>query len=253
MTPRSPQNPTGTVSMTYSSILTAGVLTGTLVSLLLGSRKRIPPSVVMDGVLAAGMGGIAVGRALYVLAHPAYFQEHPAETLAFWRGGLSGFGTVAGGLVGILLLSARRRQEPWRLMNLLAPGAAVVVVAAWAGCLRAGCAWGRETWPAEGLLWRLSMDLPDLYGLRAPRVPVQLMGALWGVFLLLLSSLGWRLRWRNVGGLWLLLYGLGDLALSFFRGDLPAGPGGLSPLQWADLGLCAGALLTFLGRIRRAY
>lgn len=232
--------------MAYPYVLTAGILTGTLFSLLVGRRKGLPALTVLDGVLAAGTGGLLVGRILYVLAHLAYFQEHPAEALALWRGGLSGFGSVVGGLLGILVLSTWRRQAPRLLLNVLTPGASLVVIAAWAGCLQAGCAWGRETWPTEGLLWHLSLNLPDLYGLRAPRVAVQVMGILWGIVLLIASSFALRFRWRNTGPLWLLLYSLGDFALSSFREDLSPGPGGLSLLQWADLGLFVGTLLAFL-------
>ncbi|MCX8066923.1 MAG: prolipoprotein diacylglyceryl transferase [Anaerolineae bacterium] len=231
--------------MAYPYILITGTLTGILFSLLLGHRKGLPAWTVLDGALAAGIGGLLVGRILYVLAHLAYFQEHPAEALALWRGGLSGFGSVVGGSLGLLALIAWRRENPRLLLNVLAPGASLVVLAAWAGCLQAGCAWGRETGPSQGLLWHLSLDLPDLYGLRAPRVAVQGMGILLGIVLLFASCLALRFRWRNIGPLWLLLYSLGDFALSSLRGDLSPGPGGLSLLQWADLGLFVGTLLVF--------
>ncbi len=132
--------------MPYTYALIAGVLTGTLFSLLAGRREDLPVWVVLDGALAAGVGGVLVGRALYILAHLAYFRENPLEAPAFWYGGLSGFGAVAGGMLGTLFLSARRRWDPLPILNTLAPGASLVVIAAWAGCLQAGCAWGREAW-----------------------------------------------------------------------------------------------------------
>ena len=50
---------------------------------------------------------------------------------------------------------------------------------AWLGCLMNGFAYGIETYPGQGLRWRVSLELPDIYGIRAPRVAVQLLGAGW--------------------------------------------------------------------------
>jgi len=236
--------------------------------------------VVVDGVLAAAVGGLLVGRLAYVAAHLPYFREHPTAALALWQGGLSAPGVVAGGAMGAGVLARLRGQSPRLLWDALAPGAAVVVIAAYLGCLRAGCACGRETWPGDGLLWTLSADLPDLYGLRAPRVAVPVLGMGWGALMLVLTL--WMARrgrattpgatergatarvaptglyldgetasgqtgrsracpcLRRIapaGPVWLALYGLGEFALGFLRGDTAPLIGGLSAFQWAGLGL----------------
>ena len=233
----------------YRAALTVGVLLGTALALWTGRRNGLAAMVVVDGVLAAAVGGLLVGRLAYVAAHLPYFREHPTAALALWQGGLSAPGVVAGGAVGAGVLARLRGQSPRPLWDVLAPGAAVVVIAAYLSCLRAGCACGRETWPGDGLLWTLSADLPDLYGLRAPRVAVPLLGMGWGALMLVLTL--WMARGgrattpgatasgatARVAPTWLALYGLGEFALGFLRGDTAPLIGGLSALQWAGLGL----------------
>lgn len=262
----------------YRAALTAGVLLGTALALWAGRRNGLPVMVVMDGVLAAAVGGLLLGRLGYVAAHLPYFREHPLAAPAFWQGGLSGPGVVVGGAVGAggmarlqkLPLGQLRGLPPGQprglgqpqglpllLWDALAPGAAVVLIAAYLGCLRAGCACGRETWPGDGLLWVLSAELPDLYGLRAPRVAVPVLGMGWGALMLVLTLLMARrsrtaapgvttrvtpTRVTRVTPTWLALYGLGEFALGFLRGDVAPLIGGLSALQWAGLGILGAAI-----------
>ncbi|MFN3763512.1 MAG: prolipoprotein diacylglyceryl transferase family protein, partial [Anaerolineae bacterium] len=124
----------------YRAALTVGVLLGTALALWVGRRSGLPLMVGVDGVLSAAAGGLLLGRLVYVAAHLAYFREHPTAAPAFWQGGLSAPGVVAGGVVGAAVLARIRRQAPGPLWDALAPGAAVVLIAASLGCLRAGCA-----------------------------------------------------------------------------------------------------------------
>lgn len=234
----------------YRDALMAGLLLGAALSVWVGRRNGLAALGVLDGALAAAVGGMLLGRALYVGAHLAYFQEHPGQAWALWRGGLSAPGVVIGGMAGAGVLTWVRRSDPRPLWDALAPGAAVVLIAAYLGCLRAGCACGRETWPDQGLLWTLSADLPDLYGLRAPRVAVQALGIGWGA--LMLTGTLWAARRGGAGALWLLIYGLGEFALGFLRGDTTPAVGPLSALQVASLGIAlAGAILGMVSRLPR--
>lgn len=230
----------------YRAALTAGVLLGTALALWAGRRNGLPVMVVMDGVLAAAVGGLLLGRLGYVAAHLLYFREHPLAAPAFWQGGLSAPGVVVGGAVGAGVMARLRKLPPGLLWGALAPGAAVVLIAAYLGCLRAGCACGRETWPGDGPLWAISAELPDLYGLRAPRVAVPVLGMGLGALMLVLTL--WMARGgratapgvtTRVTQTWLALYGLGEFALGFLRGPLI---GGLSALQWAGLGILGTAI-----------
>lgn len=238
----------------YRTALVAGVLLGTALALWAGRRNGLPVMVVVDGVLAAAVGGLLLGRLGYVATHLPYFREHPLAAPAFWQGGLSAPGVVVGGAVGAGVMARLWKGQPQGLplpiWDALAPGAAVVLIAASLGCLRAGCACGRETWPGNGLLWVLSAELPDLYGLRAPRVAVPVLGMGWGALMLVLTlPMARRSRTAAPGvtprvtPTWLALYGLGEFALGFLRGDAAPLIGGLSALQWAGLGILGAAIV----------
>jgi phosphatidylglycerol:prolipoprotein diacylglycerol transferase len=228
----------------YRLILALGLVLATGVALLRASRRGFSAQQAFDVVLSAAIGGVLVGRVAYVTANWVYFRAHPVEAVQPWRGGLVASGVVVGAVMGVLLLCRLRRIDPRPLLDVLAPAAAMVVVFAWLACLARGCSWGIEVWPDQGFLWRLRLELADLYGLRAPRFPVQLLGAAWSAALaawLLLQS-----RPRRLFPIWLFLHALGDFVLGFLRGDVTALFAGLAHNQLADLGLALVGLILII-------
>jgi phosphatidylglycerol:prolipoprotein diacylglycerol transferase len=173
----------------------------------------------LDAGLAATVGAFTGARLLYIIVHGDYYLPHLEEILAFWQGGLSWPGAVAGGLLGALWY-CRRRQEPFgAVLDAAAPPIALLGLLGWTGCLAAGCAYGFEVppgyWPAT--------QAPDLYGLTLPRFPTQVLGIIWSVLALVIVWLAARraARWPlgTLGTLALALVALGMFALSFTRGD----------------------------------
>jgi phosphatidylglycerol:prolipoprotein diacylglycerol transferase len=215
-------------------------------AVLLGRRRGLPPLLVVDTALAAAGGGLLVGRVIYVAAHWTYFSERAGEVIAFWRGGLSAPGMLLGGLLSVWSFCRLKRCDGKTVLDCLTPGAALAVALAWLGCLQAGCACGIETWPDQGLLWKLSAELPDLYGLRVPRVAVQVLGAAWGAVVMAITlGVGRRGRPFPLG---LLLYAAGDFALAFLRADVSRWE--MIILQGIDLALVGVALFVACRRRR---
>lgn len=233
----------------YQGLLALGLVLGTVLSALQSRRRGLSPLAAVDGALAGAVGGLLIGRAIYAAAHWSYFHDHLGEALMVWRGGLSAPGAVVGGAVGVLALCRLRRADPRPLLDALAPGAALVVIFGWLGCLGAGCGCGLTVRPDQRLLWALSAELPDLYGLCVPRVAVQVLGAGWGGAVLATVLLVER-RGRPFP-LWLLLHAGGGFGLAFLRGDLVPLVAGLAPVQVADLALVGLALFAFLWWCRK--
>jgi phosphatidylglycerol:prolipoprotein diacylglycerol transferase len=195
----------------------------------------------MDAILMAAAGGLILARAAYVGVHWAYYADHPRQALQPWQGGLLWQGALLGGVMGAAVARATLDIRLPVLLDVLTPGAASLATFAWLACFTAGCAWGIETYPGQGLLWALSLDLPDLYGMREPRVAVQLLGAGWSAALLI-AMLALQLRPRREGAvfsLWLTLHSLGSLGLGFLRGDELASVAGWRVDQLANLALSA--------------
>ncbi len=213
----------------YTALVDIGLLSGAAIVYLAARRRGLDATCVLDAMLTAALGGLVGGRAMYVVAHWDYYQDYVHRALRLWDGGLSWHGALAGGLAGVLTYRALRklRGKPSQRISLqqtldvLTPGAAMVATCAWLGCLTAGCAYGLETYPVQEVLWKLSMELPDLYGIQAPRVAVQLLGAGWGAVVLIVVLIAGRSE-RFAGlvfPLWLTLHSTGSFGLEFLRAD----------------------------------
>jgi len=223
----------------YAALVDLGLLAGAAVACLAARWRGMRTAHALDAALAAALGGLAGGRAAYVAANWAYYQTHVRRALRPWDGGLAWHGALAGGLVGVVIFCAVRRLPLRSMLDALAPGVAVLAGCAWLGCLMNGFAYGIETYPGQGLLWALSAELPDVYGIRAPRVAVQLLGAGWSAIVLVALVIAGRRPWSQglVFPLWLALYGGGSCGLGFVRADEVAMIAGWRADQVADLAL----------------
>jgi phosphatidylglycerol:prolipoprotein diacylglycerol transferase len=223
----------------YAALIGLGMVGGTAVAYLAAQPRGLDPTCTLDASLVAALGGLVGGRVAYVLAHWTYYSDHVKKALRPWDGGLAWPGALAGGLFAVLVYCAVRRMPTALVLDLLAPGAGMLAVCSWLGCFLNGCACGVETYPGQGLMWTLSMELPDLYGIWTPRVAVQLLGAAWGGVALAGTVVAWR-RTRVEGilfPLWLILYSSGSFALGALRGDEMPWVAGWRAGQLADLAL----------------
>jgi phosphatidylglycerol:prolipoprotein diacylglycerol transferase len=172
-------------------------------------------------------------------AHWNYYTNHLRQAVRLRDGGLAWQGAMIGGTAGAAALCAVRGKQLLVTLDMLAGGAASVAVFTWLGCFMAGCAYGIPTFPGQSLLWTLSLDLPDLYGIREPRVAVQLVGAGWSA-LVLGATLAAQRRVRRAGmvfALWSTLHSLGSFWPGFLRGDEIARMAGWRLDQILDLAL----------------
>lgn len=233
--------------MAWSSItlvvgLAAGLVWLTWRVRLPGQRWPDALRLVIDTYGLVGLVAVVVGRGVYVLAQGSYFVEHPVEALVVWQGGISAQGAVLGLMLG---LTWRFRTWPaWlRAADALTVPVVLLVLAGWVSCGLAGCAYGplvdvgRQPWLAM-------FDWPDLYGVVAPRVPVQLLGV--GVGLLCLGWCWWLMRRYTTPGILfssvLLVLSLADLGLQFLRADEVLRVAGLRLGVWGDVVLVGVAL-----------
>jgi len=200
---------------TYATLLSLGLSGGILLSVWQGVRRGFAPDQPFDAALLGAVGSLVGARAAYVAVNWAYYGDHLSEAFRFWTGGLAWQGGLSLGLLLVALYGVRFRLSLGALFDSLALGLAWFTLFIWLGSGSANDVYGRETFPTDGLLWALSADLPDLYGLRAPRVNVSLLGSIWSGLVLIAL---WFLRGRLIspGSLFfaaLVLSGLGGLAL----------------------------------------
>lgn len=165
-------------------------------------------------ICGVAVGALIGGRVGYTLSNVTYFAQQPALLVRLDRvGGLHGGGAMIGALLVVGLWSAMARRPVSMLVSFLSPAVLLVAAGAWWGCMDAGCAWGRETFAADGARW-LTAPLPDIYRTVTPRYAVQPLGAVWALLMALAAvALGKR------GGLALALYWFGSAGLTLWRAD----------------------------------
>lgn len=200
---------------TYATLLSLGLAGGVLISVREGPRHGLSPIHAFDAALLGASGALIGARATYVAINWTFYRDHLSEALRLWAGGLVWQGGLVTGLLLVALYATRHRLPLGRLLDALTLGLAWFILFLWLGSGAANDVYGRETFPTDGLLWTLSGDLPDLYGLHAPRVNVPLLGALWSGLVLIGVRVS-RKRSTPPGALFLAclgLTGLGSLAL----------------------------------------
>mgnify|MGYP002623479949 FL=1 len=197
----------------YTAVFTVGFLFAWVVTQRQPAQQTLP--AWRDAALNILLLGWLGARISFVWLNWSYFAERPSELLQLWQGGLTAFGGLAGGLLGLGLWCWWQKRPFLAYATLFSPAVLLLIIAGWAACWVDGCAYGATT-----TLGPLSADLPDHFGVFAVRYQTQLLGI--GLNLLaLVFVLLWQQRWGNgrLFALTLLLAGLIHFALTFLRGD----------------------------------
>jgi phosphatidylglycerol:prolipoprotein diacylglycerol transferase len=168
-----------------------------------------------NAALSALLTGWLGARISFVWLNWGYFAERPSELFRLWQGGLTAFGGLAGGLLGLGLWCWRCKRPFLPCAALLSPAFLLLIITGWAACWVEGCAYGTAT-----TLGPMSANLPDHFGVFAVRYQTQLLGI--GLNLLaLVFALLWQ-RHRVNGRFFpitLILASLIHFGLTFLRGD----------------------------------
>jgi phosphatidylglycerol---prolipoprotein diacylglyceryl transferase len=238
---------------TYSLILDLTILLALGVLVWHGQRREQRGTAWLDAGLGALIGGIVLGRAGHVAVYWQYYSIHVDQVLQLARGGIDWHTAVLGGLIGLTLVCRWRKvnfREVTDVLALVLPlGAALV----YTGCLMTSCGHGREVESLVGYPPLVVMELPDLFGVIAPRLASQVYGIAWSVVVLILTLTLFRRIERPGVRLWvvLTLLGLGAFAIGFTRGDEAPYVGPLRLDQVLDLGTVALGILMMVGMLIR--
>lgn len=209
----------------YTALVGLGAAVGLLAAYLYlraRSRRLSRLDLFLDGALLALAAGWIGARAYHVMMRWDYYQIRPEEIAplsGLWEasmpGGLGIRGALLLGLAAVALYAGVRRLSFWHLADAAALGLAVGQAIGWAGALVQGANYGIVSDS------RLALELPDLYGLVAPRFPLQhveiLLYAVVFVVLIALAAQN-----RSPGTLffvYLIAVSLSNAALGFQRGD----------------------------------
>lgn len=197
----------------FTAVFAVGLLLSWRITQVQSSKK--PLAGWPDAALAALLPGWLGARVSFVFLNWSYFAERPSELFHPWQGGLTAFGGLAGGIIGLWVWCWWRKRPFLTYADLFSPAFLLLIVTGWTACWVEGCAYGATT-----TLGPLAADLPDHFGVFAVRYQTQLLGM--GLNLLaLFFVLLWQKRVGN-GRLFpitLLLASLIHFGLTFLRGD----------------------------------
>ncbi len=158
---------------TYTVLIDIG-LVGALTWLWVrASAHGREPARWLDAGLSGAAGAFVGGRLAFAFGNWAYFQNHIVEVFRLWEGGYAWPGAVAGGLIGLLIYCAARKESLTIIVDELALPALALAALGWIGCVAASCASGADVPP--GTL-PFAVNWPDLYGVVLPRWPSQIIG-----------------------------------------------------------------------------
>lgn len=178
-----------------------------------------------------------MARVVFVILHSTYFRENPNEIIALWQGGLSAFGGILGGILGVMAYCWRQKKHLWALMDDLAIPALIISMSAWIGCWFEGVAYGIQV----PLTWGWLMNSDPFEGDIA-RWPTQIAGLLLSLIaFLVLIRVGQSLPRGVSAGISLSAIPLILVVVGIFRADP-------SMLLWGQrLDILGPASLTILG------
>lgn len=186
----------GPISIYSWGVMVAlGFLVGILISGRETKRKGLPSQLIYDLALYLLVGGLVVGRLVFVLFNLSYYLENPLQILMFQNGGLAIHGSLLGGLLAGYWFAKKRKLSLGKLADIVAPGLILGQAIGRIGCFLNGDSYGKIT----TLPWAVKFQ--DLEGLRHP---AQLYEASLN---LLVFGIIWSLRKKEkFDGYFLLLY-----------------------------------------------
>ena len=245
----------------YALCILIGIVVATLLTGRRLKNRGADPGVVLDIAIWAVPFGIIGGRIFHVVTHPNDYFFTGANLWAVtyvWEGGLAIFGALIFGALGVFIGCRRHGLRFWSFADALAPG---LLLAQAFG--RLGNYFNHELFglPTTGW-WGLEIESTNPavpIGLPAdtlfqPTFAYEIIWNLIGVAALLLAerhfrrrrsgeydvpalvSIGWRLQWGRLLGLYLVWYGSGRIVWESIRIDPSEIYFGVRVNVWAALG-----------------
>jgi prolipoprotein diacylglyceryl transferase len=212
---------------TYALCLITGIVLATIWASIRLTRRGGEPGIVINFAIGAVIGGIIGARTWHVLTHyNDYFGagKNPLTVFYVWEGGIAIFGSIVGGMIGILVVSRYFSGiRFWSFADALIPG---MLLAQAVG--RFGNYFNHELYGQPTTLpWGLQIEASNAaypVGLPAHTLfhPTFLYEMLWnvlGIAIILLIERQYRLRWGKTAGLYFIWYGIGRVWFESIRID----------------------------------
>ena len=236
----------------YGILLAVGVVVAIRVTMVRVGRRGGPPGAVLDGAVGVVVGGVIGARLYHVITDHQRFEGRWLDAVKIWQGGLSIWGAVIGGAVGLVIVCRRRHASALGVADCIVPGLFLAqAIGRWGNWFNQEL-FGRPT----SLPWGLEIDVvhrPDGYEQFTTFHPTFLYESVYCLLgALLLFSVDARLRLRRgqLTALYVIVYTFGRFFFENLRIDDAPRIIGLRVNAWVSLiGFAAGLVwFGWLGR-----
>jgi phosphatidylglycerol:prolipoprotein diacylglycerol transferase len=250
----------------YSVIVLLAAVAGLIAAWWYTRRVGIPSATLLDAALIAVIAGGIGARAYHVLMRWDYYSQNSDDITNLAQGGMGMRGAISFGIVALFLYALFRSFVPlrvsfralfWNLADAGALGLAAAQSIGWYGASLVGANYGVVS---DSFIAR---DLPDLYGIIAPRIPVQIIASVFFLILfVVLVAVTLRDRHQLTPGALFLIYlivaSAGGFVLGYYRADETLMVGALRVDQLVDAAfvgiglLVAGARMLQTSSLKRS-
>lgn len=185
-----------------------------LAAIWLVQRRAERFGLTKDNVLDAAFWGVLLGilgaRVLYILQEWPSYSHNPREIFKLQFDGLTSFGGLIGGFVGLLFWSIKAKKPFLSMLDAASAGFLIAHPIGRVGCLLNGCCYGH----ACDLPWAVTVD-----GKTGRYHPAQIYDGLLNLLALAVLLLAERrgLRRGQSFGLFLILHGATRVIYEFWR------------------------------------
>jgi prolipoprotein diacylglyceryl transferase len=207
---------------------------------------QIAVPVVISGIIGA--------RVYHLFTGYSWSEHGLIGTVQIWKGGLSIWGAVGGGLIAVIVLARKRHLDVYRLMDAIAPGLLIAqAIGRWGNYFNQEL-FGRPS----GLPWALEIDLshrPAGYTHYKTFHPTFLYESLWCLLafvILIWAERHFRFRRGQTFALYVALYTFGRIWFEALRVDEATKIFGVRFNLLLSIVLCAGSTIWFVWLGRRA-
>ncbi|MDQ1521084.1 MAG: hypothetical protein QOI55_2157, partial [Actinomycetota bacterium] len=205
----------------YGLMLALGVLAAYKIAEVRYRRQGRDPNDISRMAVVVVISGVLGARIYHLFTGYKWDQEGIAGAFQIWKGGLSIWGAVGGGLIGVLVMSRILRLDTFAVMDAIGPGVVVAqAIGRWGNWFNQEL-FGRPT----SLPWGLEIDPAHRpAGYLADRTfhPTFLYESLW--CLLVFGVIVWaerRFRFRKgqAFSLYVAMYTFGRIFFEWLRVD----------------------------------
>ena len=235
----------------YGLLVALGFVVAIRIASREAERQGLDPDQLLSAALVGALVGLLMSRVFYVLqTNPGSYLDpkQMATALSLWQGGLSFYGGLFGGILGIWLYASRNGLPTLRLLDVAALAAPLGQAIGRLGNLVNGDLTGLST-NGRGIEYTNGTNpLVPLGSLGRTQHPVAIYDVVFELGLFALLFYFWRRRPLRVGqlaGLYLAGWGTAQLFLQAWR-DSPVGLMGLKASQLTALPIIAGGLYLYL-------